>query len=382
MRTLRRVIDERVHVPLLIYGVSRLLVLLATQVAAAASRGSQPLTSFALVWDGIHYVDVVQSGYPSQLRFVEGHVGTSLHAFFPGYPIVVRVVDALSPLGAIGSAILTSVVCGAVATVLLHRLATRLTDSSDVADWSVILFCFFPGSFALGWAFSEGLMLIFVIGAALLLLQDRVWAAGALTALATATRPNAIVFVLCFAWLALLALRRGEGLGRMLRFLGAGVLGASGFLAFNLYLWRLTGEPFAWWRVQREGFGEGVRPGRRTLQVLFDELVSNSRTPAPLFTLFLVLLGLALIAVVLRSGVIPGWLRLYSVLILVLAITSNTGPGSPRLQLVAFPAIIASAHLLREQARAVALASSSMLLVVLVIAYGNPGAQPFYMWAP
>lgn len=367
--------------PLLVYAASRLLVFLGTVVAAASTQSTDPLSWFTLVWDGIHYVDIAQYGYPEQLTIVDGEAATSLHAFFPLYPLTVRFVAAITPLDVIGSSLLLSTTCGAIAAVLLWKLAERIT-SAEVATGALLFFCFFPGSFVLGWAFSESLMLALTLGSAHYLLSGRIWPAAALCALATATRPNAIVFVLCFAWLAINALREKQGIRAAIERVAGGALGATGFLSFHLYLWAHTGEPLAWFRVQREGFGEGVRPGHRTLDVLLNEFLPNMRTPAPLFTVFLVVIGLSLALTLMTTRVVPDWMRIYGLVILTLALTSNTGPGSPRLQLVAFPAFIAAAQILRGELRSITLAASSMFLIVLVIAYGNPGVPPFYMWAP
>ena len=68
-----------------------------------------------------------------------------------------------------------------------------------VATRGAALFCFFPGAWVFTFAYSEGLMIILAM-ATLVLLQRRAWLwAGVVGALATSSRPNAIVLVGCAA---------------------------------------------------------------------------------------------------------------------------------------------------------------------------------------
>ncbi len=181
-----------------------------------------------------------------------------------------------------------------------------------------------------------------------------------------------------FVWLTLEAVRRRE---KPYRPALATLLSASGFVLFNLYLWRLTHVPTAWFRVEREGFGEGVRPGHVTLSALGDVVESHFRSNPAMFTLVFVLIGLGLIVVTLRSA-LPGWMRLFAVLGVVSAFTAAIAPSSVRLQLAAFPAFVPLAQRLRGPALACVAAASAAFLVVLVLAYGTSTAPPFRMWAP
>src|SRR5205807_7473706 len=97
---------------------------------------------------------------------------------------------------------------------------------------------FFPGSIVLTPFYTEGLLIALVLGCLLALLHDRWWTAGVLAALATATRPNAVVIVACCACAAAVAIRRR----RDWRPLVAPLLAPTGLLAYFSFLWLRTGS--------------------------------------------------------------------------------------------------------------------------------------------
>lgn len=109
------------------------------------------------------------------------------------------------------SGLIIAGVAGATATTAVWLLALRL-DGAQTALRSAALFSFWPGSFALSMAYSEGL-LVTLAAAALLALDRRRWAlAGVLALLATATRPNGIAIAFACGWAAFVAVRNvGSG---------------------------------------------------------------------------------------------------------------------------------------------------------------------------
>src|SRR4051794_12081649 len=180
------------------YLVSRLVVLAATVPAVFMhdpGSGPWPIMpgNTALLralgrWDGAWYLWVANQGYPTAGQFTH-HL--SEVAFFPLYPMTVRGVSAVTGWSELAAGVTVALLTGALATVLVWKLAVRLADEK-VADRAVLLFVFFPGSFALSMAYAEGFM---VVGAAacLLALLNRRWVlAGLAAAFATASRPNAV----------------------------------------------------------------------------------------------------------------------------------------------------------------------------------------------
>ena len=129
-------------------------------------------------WDGIWYLRIVRLGYP---RHVQPHVtyfvDDARAAFFPAYPMLVRVVDKVLPGGDTLAALFINFVLGAVAIFLLGLLARQLYGE-QVAAKAMVLMAMFPGSFVLSFAYTEALLLVFAWAACWCLMRQRWWLAG------------------------------------------------------------------------------------------------------------------------------------------------------------------------------------------------------------
>jgi hypothetical protein len=134
-------------------------------------------------WDSVWYLAVADGGYD----------GAGREAFFPLYPLVVRLGGALvgSPLVA-GALVSTGLL--AVALVLLHRLVA-LDRDRDVARNAVLVTALSPMSFFFSAVYSESLFLAVSVGAVYAARRERWALAGALGALAAATRSAGVLLL-------------------------------------------------------------------------------------------------------------------------------------------------------------------------------------------
>ncbi|HWC28094.1 MAG TPA: mannosyltransferase family protein [Solirubrobacteraceae bacterium] len=142
-------------------------------------------------WDSVWYLAIAAEGYGGGAR----------EAFFPLYPLLVRVVGA--PLGSalVGGALLSTALL-AVALVLLHRLVA-LDHDRAVARNAVLVAALFPMSFFFSAVYSESLFLALSIGAVYAARRER-WAwAGALGALAATTRSAGVLLLVPLAMIYL-----------------------------------------------------------------------------------------------------------------------------------------------------------------------------------
>lgn len=344
--------------PLLLYAASRVLVV-GSVALGALLHGDLGLLGALGVWDGRWYTDVAAHGYPTVVPHADSDAADAI-AFFPLYPLLIRGLSALTGLHQLASAVALAAVFGTAAALALWVLVARVADG-ETADRAVVLFAFFPGSFVLSLAYAEGLMLTLSSACLLALLARRWLAAGLAAALATASRPNAVVLVACCAWAAVAAYRRD----RDLRALAAPALAPLGLLGFFAYLWAHTGEPAAWLLVQRHGWGERVDFGQRTL----GEVAIAVRDPANAPVLVAVA-GLAFVvaaAVLLWRWRPPAELVVYAVGVIALALLSRRLQARPRFILSAFPLIVAVARPLGPRLLAVAVAVSAALLSALSV---------------
>ena len=179
-------------------------------------------------------------------------------AFFPFYPLLIRVVGTLTGGHWLLAAYLVSNIALIVALVLLYRLTAR-EFSDSMARKAVLYLCAFPTGFFLFAPYSESLFLALAIGSLYAARTSR-WGLAALLGLfAALTRSPGVLIAAPLAIEALLQARQARA-GARLRLLAVGavaalapVAGLVGYLGF----WQLQiGD----WRhpidLQRTGWGK------------------------------------------------------------------------------------------------------------------------------
>ena len=181
-----------------------MLLVLASQQAENAWTGAQPsLWDFSSMWDGRWYNIIAEVGYPTQLPVTEdGHIAENAWAFMPVYPALVRGVMVITGLPWNIAAIIITVVCAYVATLVFYKLLTRFVPAQQ-ALFAVLLFSVAPVSplFQLAYAESMQLMLI-VIALYLLVWRKYAWMIPVVLVLSV-TRPGslAIALTLVLHWI-------------------------------------------------------------------------------------------------------------------------------------------------------------------------------------
>ena len=123
-------------------------------------------------WDAGWYLRIVHHGYDVQAST----------AFFPVYPLAVRLLGSSLAL-----AILLSLAAAGVGAVALARIAEPLIGPVGARD-TVLYVALYPVSFVFTSAYSEGFFLAFAAGAFLAATRNRPWLAGILGGFAVGTR--------------------------------------------------------------------------------------------------------------------------------------------------------------------------------------------------
>lgn len=360
--------DDGVAAPLLgrhlawpvgIFLASRLVTMAVAHVARLLQP--QPLTAVLSRWDGQYYLAIARDGYPASLPPGTGDAAQSVHAFFPGFPLLVRAVAAVTGLAPETSGVAVAVALACVAAAAIWLLARDLAGH-EVATRAVLLFSFFPGAFVLGLVYSEGPFLA-AAAICLLALHRRRWVpAGLAAAVAGATRPTGVVLALCCGWAAVEAVRRR----REWTALAAPALAPLGFLAWSGLLAARTGSPTSWIRSQRNGWGQGFDFGVHTARSIGATLLH----PLHDFNRTVCVLGIAAVAaglVLLWRWRPPATLWIYTAGIVVPSLFSAILTSTPRFALTAFPLHIAAARRLTGAAFAVTLAVAAGLMVLLML---------------
>jgi hypothetical protein len=138
-------------------------------------------------WDSVWYLAIAEGGYGDGAR----------EAFFPLYPLLVRIAGAALGSPLVGGALVSAALLG-VALAVLHRLVA-LDHDRAVARNAVLVTALFPMSFFFSAVYSESLFLATSVGAVYAARLDRWALAGTLGALAATTRSAGLVLLVPLA---------------------------------------------------------------------------------------------------------------------------------------------------------------------------------------
>ena len=235
--------------------VTRPLIFLAGYLAVfmfGYAADARPLHDFdselqnlPLRWDAAWYLQIAKHGY--QFRGAAGAELQQNIVFFPGFPLLVRGVARL--LGnhhgsyVLGGT-LVSLALFVAALAYLYRLSREFlsADQSATALW---LLAVYPFALFYGAIYTESMFLLGTVAAFYHFRRDEFVQAGAWGLMVGLTRPNGLL--LCVP-LAICALERKPSKARSLTIASAtaAAMPAAGASLYSAFIWRLTGNPFAW----------------------------------------------------------------------------------------------------------------------------------------
>lgn len=201
-------------------------------------------------WDSVHYVAIAQAGY----TFFG--VRWPRIAFFPLYPLLLRMLLPLTRSNAALAALLASHLALGAALVLLYDLVER--DFGRIVAYRATVFLLvFPTAFFLVAGYSESLALALAIVAVWAIRRERWWLAGIAGGLLAMTRVPGVFIapVLGLCYLQSLGWRwrtiRAPLLAVLLPPLGLGL--------FMAYQWWRFGTPFAF-LIAQQNWKNGAAP--------------------------------------------------------------------------------------------------------------------------
>lgn len=310
-----------VGVPLGLYVLTRVVQL--TLVVLLAEPGGPALADRLMVWDATFFVDVAEDGYPHGFTYgPHGEfIGNGL-AFFPVYPLLIRVFSWLPWLTPSGAALLVSGIAGAAGAVLLSLLGTRLYNRQTGYALAV-LFGAQPMSVVLSMGYTEALFAALVI-ATLLAVHHNAWLlAGGLGLLAGLTRPTGLALggalllaALWYLWHN--RIPRDYPSWRV----AAGVLAAlAGTPLYLFWVGLRVGDLGAWFTMEDRGWGTRWDYGASTWRFLADTFSAGKGWVE--VSTALIIVGVALSILVALSERVWLPLSLYGVFGFVMAIGSS-----------------------------------------------------------
>jgi Gpi18-like mannosyltransferase len=229
---------------LVVFVVSRGIVLVAAHAALRQPVGARDFMVPMFRWDAAWYAKITEQGYEYADDGVQHNI-----AFFPLYPWLTRLLVPLMP-GEDDRPIwlaqtLLSHLGFLVGLFFVYGFTRRLGNESAAA-WAICFVAFFPPAMFFSAGYPEGLFLALVSASGVALLRDRIVLAAGLIGLAAACRPTALAFVptlLYCGWK-----RYGQTSGRFWRLTAVGLLSISGGVLFASFLAYRFGSPFVYTR--------------------------------------------------------------------------------------------------------------------------------------
>jgi hypothetical protein len=321
---------------LLSFAISRALVVAVIAIAlatfptatpcATCQLSSVPLLDAASRWDGGWYLGIARDGY----GHAEG-AQTDL-AFFPLYPALMRAVGLAaggSDDAYLAAGVLVSNLALLVAALLLARLVA-LDHGPVAAGAAVALLLAFPTTVIFSAVYAESLFLTCAVAALYFARTERRLLAGLASTAAALARPFGVLIAIPLA-VELATQRRRDVAG----FAVAG-LPIAAFAGWMAVLWRMTGDPFAFFAAQA---------GYRRQAALPLEAFADLLDPATYGNPFLIIAfgGLVATLVVLSWRVLRPSLAAYGTVFLLAGISSGTLTSFLRYSLAIFTAFIALA---------------------------------------
>jgi hypothetical protein len=294
-------------------------------------------------WDAGHYLRLAEVGYrrgtppPDDPLFI---------VFFPGYPLVVRVVGYVVR-DLVASGLLVSLAASIGAAYLLYRLV-RLDAGHDEAWRAVLLLLAFPTAYFLAAPYTESLFL-FAVLASVYAARTGGWLRASLAGMAaTSTRVAGVSLLPALAFEAISSPARWPTRVRRLGWVAAASAGLLAYLGIN---WVVYDDPFWFLEVQRSHWSQEAKPPWDTIVVAASSLLDGVQDPTRRLIFWTRLGACAFAVTVLCVGArrlrvadsVYGWAGL------VLVLSTAWLISLPRYVLVLYPLFMVGAKLTRSR---------------------------------
>ncbi|MHB1432621.1 MAG: hypothetical protein ACYCVZ_10960 [Streptosporangiaceae bacterium] len=306
-------------------------------------------------WDGRWYQMIARLGYHPALVPLTTipaynpslRLQMNSAAFFPLYPLLMRVVSDVTGLGLYGAGMAVSVTSSLVAAAGIYAIAERLAGRRAgiiaAAIWAV-----FPGSGAEWAVYTESVYVALAAWTCYCLMTRRWLTAGLLAFAAGLNRPTALALAVAIGVAGLFALRaRADGWVRPVVATLLAPLGTGAFVLWvGLRMHHLTGYFTLEWLAWGDYFGAGLGDLRE-----LERLATGQSVGYPTESMIgaLVLAALPLLIAGYLQLRPPLWLTAYALLTVAFAIFMKQNIGIvPRFILPAFPLVIGPAAAMRK----------------------------------
>lgn len=342
--------------PAMIWGiqliVSILVIFVFTHAVVhgphAAQRFDQWFSAFA-AWDGEWYLRISENGYRSLISA----------AFFPLYPLLIRIVHEVFGLPSIVAGFIISNLAFLAAIILLFKLA-KVHIGEKKARWALLLLVSFPTAFFFNMVYTESITLLLTVLFFYLLHKDKLLTAVLIGVLMSANKQIG-AFLSLIGLIYVLKNRKSYPTRRFLARVMALCLVPFGLFGYMALLFNQFGDPLAFVKAQEFWHREAMIPIIHTIKFMVILLLQDQKDVG--FWSFKIMmlvngtLQLLVAAFVTwmffeRKKIIPFEMKVFALLSLLIGTTSGTYGNLQsfgRFMVVIFPVFIVWAHLFKRE---------------------------------
>lgn len=220
------------------------------------------------IWDGPHYLDIADNWY------VPGGDDANWIVFLPLYPLLVRMLALITPLGILYSGFFVSFICSILASVFLYKLA-RLDETKKTSVFSIIALFLFPTSFFLFLPYPESLFLLLILLTFYFARKGNFLTASFFAMLATGTKIAGLALIPVIFVELILHHIKFKRPAKLLNFFVILNLPILGFLFYLLVNYQTFGDIFYFQRAQSQNWNTNFSPViagvRQTLSFINDQ---------------------------------------------------------------------------------------------------------------
>jgi Gpi18-like mannosyltransferase len=216
-------------------------LLINTMVWMIRKEAGPPLSGLLEVWnrwDTGHYVTIALHGYSRT---------TENPAFFPLYPMIMRVLEPVLPGGMLSAGLIVSWIACVGALTVIYRLVDDLFGPA-LANRTTVYLMAFPFAFYLCAAYNQSLFLALSVASLYCMRRGHWWLAGLWAGLASGTRQAGVLLAIAFA---IEYLRQRDWKPLRIRWDAAAVaLVPSGLIAYALFCLYFHGDALKFMHIQ------------------------------------------------------------------------------------------------------------------------------------
>ena len=325
---------------LVAFVVSRISIIVVAELASIViaqrpgnhvAESGNPLLAVWSRWDAVHYIDIAQRGY----------YGTDM-AFFPLYPMLIRVVGKL-----LGNHLVAGLLISNVAFFFGLLFFYKLVEhqfTRSVAQRAIFYISIFPTAIFFSAVYTESLFFALTVASFYYIREHKWLTAGIIGAFAALTRVEGVLLLVPYAIEVFAAAGNGQAWKRVLeppqrlaRVVLGGLAIPLGLLSYMTMLWILHGDPLYFSHVQSHWNRHLAPPWFsvfRAVRAIFTQHSAVLVAGQAIELVFTVLMIGVLIAGLRR---LPPSFSAYMALSIIVPMSTSSLMSMPRFALVLFP---------------------------------------------